>query len=324
MALSRRSIIAASGLIGTSTALGVRGPTPAQASPGAPRGYDLLSRRIGSVEVTPLLDGYIDVPLDAVIGADPAEATALAAAVFQAPGSRRIPVNAYLLRVGGRLVLVDTGAASGMGATLGRLPTGLEAAGVSPDQVDVVLISHMHPDHINGALTPEGHAMFPNAELVVPDVDYAFWHNDANLSRAPDEMKPFFLGARKVAETYANRLRRVSGENEIIDSIRSVPLPGHTPGHTGFILESDGEGLFIWADLVHIAAYQLARPEWGLTFDTDPHMAAVTRRRALERASMDRILIAGMHLPFPGFGHAAREREGYRFIPAEWDYVIKR
>jgi glyoxylase-like metal-dependent hydrolase (beta-lactamase superfamily II) len=315
-------MIAASGLIGTSAALGVPGPTPAQASPRAPRGYGLPNRKIGSIDVTPLLDGYIDVAPDGIIGAEPAEAIALAASAFQAPGSRRIPVNAYLLRVGGRLILVDTGAARGMGATLGRLPMALEAAGVSPDQVDVVLISHMHPDHINGALTPEGDAVFPNAELFVSDADYDFWHDEANLSRAPEDMKPFFLGARKAAAAYAPRLRRFSGESEILGPIRSVPLPGHTPGHAGFIMESDGEGLFIWADVVHIAVYQFVRPEWGLAFDTDPHMAAATRNRALERASSDRMLVAGMHLPFPGFGHVAREGKGYRFVPAEWDYAI--
>lgn len=321
MPLSRRSLIAAASLAGTASVLGLNRPSVVHASPVSMQGYGLPSRKIGSIEVIPLLDGYVDVSLDQVIGADPAQAASLAEAVFQAPGPRRIPVNAYLLRFGGRLVLIDTGASSGMGATLGRLPAGLEAAGVTPDQIDAVLITHMHPDHIDGALTPEGNALFPNAELIVPDTDYGFWHDDANLNRAPAEMKQFFLGARKVAKAYANRLRRFSGESEILSPIRSVSLPGHTPGHSGFILESEGEGLFIWADLVHVAAYQLARPEWGLTFDTDRIMAAATRRRALERASGDRIMVAGMHMPFPGFGFVAREGEGYRFVPAEWDYA---
>jgi glyoxylase-like metal-dependent hydrolase (beta-lactamase superfamily II) len=321
MTLSRRSLIAGSVLAGTASVLGISGPTSVHALSTALRGYGLPSRRIGSVEITPLLDGYIDVSLDQVIGANPAEAANLAEALFQTPGSSRIPVNAYLLRLGGRLVLIDTGASSGMAATLGRLPTALEAAGVTPDQIDAVLITHMHPDHINGALTVDGNAVFANAELIVPDVDYGFWHDDASLNRAPAEMKPFFLGAQKVAKAYANRLRRFSGESEILGPIRSVSLPGHTPGHSGFILESEGEGLFIWADLVHVATYQLARPEWGLAFDTDLKMAAATRRRALERAAGDRMMVAGMHMPFPGFGFVAREGEGYRFTPAEWDYA---
>jgi glyoxylase-like metal-dependent hydrolase (beta-lactamase superfamily II) len=209
-----------------------------------------------------------------------------------------------------------------MGPTLGRLPAAMEAAGVAPDLIDTLLITHMHPDHINGVLTPAGEALFPNAELVVTATDYAFWHDDANMNQAPDEAKPFFIGARKAAAAYGDRVRQVDGEGEAVGSIRTVPLPGHTPGHAGFIVESDSEALFIWGDVVHIATYQFARPDWSIAFDVDSKLAAETRKRTFDRVAADRMLIAGMHLPFPGFGHVARDGETYRFVPDEWPYRL--
>lgn len=322
MPFSRRRFLAGAGLAGSAVLLDPPLPalagTPSAGAPGPAPG--IIRRKIGSVEVTALLDGYMDVTPDLLVGADAAQAAALAGAAFQEPGPRRIPVNAYLVDLGDRKVLVDTGTSTGMGPTLGRVPALLEAAGASPDRIDTVLITHMHPDHVNGALTPEGGPLFPNAELVVTGADHAFWHDDANLARAPADARPFFQGARAAAAAYAGRLRRIEGEGEAVGPIRAVPLPGHTPGHAGFMVESDGEGLFIWADTVHVAAYQFAQPEWGLAFDVDPQQAARTRKRALDRAAADRVLVAGMHLPFPGFGHVAREGAAYRFVPAEWDY----
>ncbi|MGQ9368618.1 MBL fold metallo-hydrolase [Azospirillum sp. A39] len=282
----------------------------------------VLRRKIGSVEVTALLDGHLDVAPEALVGADAAEAEALARAAFLPPGARRIPVNAYLLNLGDRLVLVDTGAATAFGPTLGRLPAMLAAAGVTAEQIDTVLITHMHPDHINGAVTAEGGPAFANAELVVTERDHAFWHDDAHLNRAADAVKPLFAGARAAAAAYGGRLRRIGGEGDAVGPVRTVPLPGHTPGHAGFLLESEGEGLFIWADTVHVAAYQFARPEWGLAFDVDAQQAAQTRKRALDRAAADRMMVAGMHLPFPGFGHVVRDGAGYRFVPAEWAFTL--
>ncbi|MER9363441.1 MBL fold metallo-hydrolase [Mesorhizobium sp. M0500] len=164
-----------------------------------------------------------------------------------------------------------------------------------------MLITHMHPDHINGVLTPAGEALFPNAELVVTATDYAFWHDDANMNQAPDEAKPFFIRARKPAAAYADRLPQVDGERDALGSIHTVPLPGHTPGHAGFIVESDGEALMscTWRP-------QFARPEWSIAFDVDSKLAAEMRKRTLDRVAADRMPIAGMHLPFPGFGHVGR------------------
>ncbi|WP_207484223.1 MBL fold metallo-hydrolase [Arenibaculum pallidiluteum] len=323
MALSRRGFLAATGFVAAGTALS-GGAVPAFAlapMAGAPI-PGAIRRKVGSVEVTALLDGYIDMPPDFLVGADGATVAALASAAHQSPGPRRTPVNAYLVNLGDRLVLVDAGTSTSMGPTLGQLPAALAAAGVGPAQVDTVLITHMHPDHIAGALTPTGQALFPNAELVVTEADYVFWHDDSVMNQAPSEFRSFFLGARNAAAAYAGRLRRIAGEGQAVGSIRSVPLPGHTPGHAGFVVESGGEALLIWADTVHLATYQFARPDWSMSFDVDPQQAAQTRRRIFDRAAADRVMVAGMHMPFPGFGHVVREGSEYRFVPAEWPYAL--
>ncbi|RWK31378.1 MBL fold metallo-hydrolase [Mesorhizobium sp.] len=322
MTLSRRHFLAGAGLAGGTLLANVSVPALARAPLIDAATLGALRRNVGSVQVTALLDGYIDIGSELVIGLAEADAERLARASFQKSGPRRAPVNAYLVNLGDRLVLVDAGTSDSMGPSLGRLPAAIEAAGVSPDQIDTLLITHMHPDHINGVLTPAGEALFPNAELVVTATDYAFWHDDANMNQAPDEAKPFFVGARRAAAAYADRLRQVDGEGEVVGAIRTVPLPGHTPGHAGFTIESDGEALFIWGDVVHMAAYQFARPDWSIAFDVDSKLAAETRKRTLDRVVADRILIAGMHLPFPGFGHVARDGQAYRFVPAEWAYEL--
>lgn len=318
MLLSRRNFIAAASGAASAGALPSFSPAMAPLAdvqiPGATR------RQVGAFQVTALLDGYLDMPLETFLGADAEIAAKLAADRFQAVETRRSPVNAYLVNLGSRLVLIDTGAATAVGPTLGRLPATLAAAGLEPGQIDAILISHMHPDHIAGALTSESTAAFPNAELIVSEADYDYWHDDGHLGEAPGSAKPFFQLARSVAEAYKGSLTRVSANAELFGSIRVVPLPGHTPGHIGFIIESDNEALFIWGDVIHHATYQFSRPDWSVVFDVDPQQAAATRQAILDRVVSERLLVAGMHLPFPGFGHV-RESDGYEFVPTEWSYT---
>lgn len=298
----------------------------APASAGAPlAGTPLagaLRRKHGSMEVTALLDGYLDTNAELVIGYDEAKGKSLLEDAFIDDGGVRIPISAYLVNTGDKLVLIDAGTSGALGPTLGHLGSALTAAGVSPDQIDAVLITHMHPDHLFGVVTAENTKMFPNAELILPESDNAFWFDDANLNAAPEQFKAFFKGARNAANLYSDRQTLFSGDTELLPGIRPLALPGHTPGHHGFVLESDGETLIVAGDILHFAAYQFAQPDWGIAFDIDPAMAAATRKRFFDQVSSDRVMFAGAHVPFPGFGHVAKDGAGYRFVAADWPYAF--
>ncbi|GAA0782107.1 MBL fold metallo-hydrolase [Roseibium denhamense] len=281
-----------------------------------------LRRKVGSFEVTALLDGFLQLGPDLFVGLDDAEAAKLREAAFVEGTDLTGPVSAYLVNTGDKLVLIDAGTSDKMGPTLGHLGKALTAAGVTPDQIDAVLITHLHPDHLFGVLTPDGQKAFPNAELIMPETDKAFWYDDANMNAAPEQFKPFFLGARAAADAYSSTETLFKGDKEILPGITAKAMPGHTPGHTGYVIDSDGERLIIAGDILHAAVYQFAKPEWAIGFDIDPAQAVAARKAFFDEAASDRVLFAGMHIPFPGFGYVTRDGDGYRFAAADWPYTF--
>lgn len=271
-------------------------------------------RRVGDVVVTALNDGYVDLPLEALQGIGAEAASALLTARFRRPTPRSC-VNAFLVERDGMTVLIDTGSGTSMGPTLGRVPANLAAAGVDPDRIDLVLMTHLHPDHCGGLALADGTARFGKATLGMPPEEAAFWLDEATMTNAPEAFRPYFLGAQAAVKPYAARTRMI--EDEAAPGIRRVKLPGHTPGHSGWRIGEGADSLLIWGDVMHVPDVQTPHPDVGLGFDGDIDQARRSRMMALDMAAADRLLIAGMHLHFPAFHHVVKTGTQYELV-ADW------
>ncbi len=279
---------------------------------------------VGKFEVTALLDGYIDADPTLIPSFDGPKAAQLYQDQFRPPlaDKIRIPINSFVINTGEKIILIDSGTADNMGPTLGQFTNNLKAAGVTPESVDAIVLTHMHVDHISGITSKEGKALFPNAELIVHKEDWDYWHDDGFMSQAGDFMKSNFVNARAMSAPYLKRLTLVEEDKEILPGIEAVAMPGHTPGHTGFILRSEGQELLIWGDVVHFTALQFAHPEWSIVFDSDMELAEKTRRKMLDRVSADKLAVLGSHLEFPGLGHVARDGDRYSYYQSSWQYTL--
>lgn len=285
--------------------------------PGAQR------RRIGDAVVTALADGYFDLGRQTMPTASDADLAPLADTPYATPDTYRSSINAYLVEMGAKRILIDTGGAQSGAASLGRLGPTLDAMGIEPGTVDALVMTHLHPDHAGGAFDESGGAAFENAEMILHTKEHAYWHDDALIT---EDNRHYFDIARKATDAYmrAGRLTMFDTDREVIPGVFAEFLPGHTPGHTGYRIESAGDALLIWGDIVHIPPVQMKDPGIGVAFDVDGALAEKTRRHLLDRAISDKLKIAGMHLPWPGIGYVERdgqrEGDGYRFALAPYDY----
>ncbi len=280
----------------------------------------IYHRRVGDIVVTALSDGYLDAP-HTVMRIAPEEADQILAREFR-PSPPRISVNCFAVYSGGRLALIDTGSGNSMGPTLGWLPQSLAAARIEAARVDTILLTHLHPDHSNGLVGDAGEVHFPETELRVHEDEIAHWHDDARMAQATERQRVrYFEAARRQVAPYRDRVRTFR-RGEVFPGVTAIPIPGHTPGHTAFLVESGGQGLLIWGDTVHVPEVQVARPDVTMEFDSDPPAAAAMRWRVFDMVVTDRLLVGGMHVHFPGFARMARRGDGYALLPDVWSFEI--
>ncbi len=269
--------------------------------------------KIGDAEVSIITDGEFSFTPDLFPGTDPAHVESL----LQQAGATEIATNfnAVLIRNGGRVILADAGPRDLFGPTCGFLEDGLAELGVTPDQVDTLIATHLHPDHIAGMITPEGKAVFPNATLHVPEADRVFWSDDSQFQGALKGVADWAKLAQAVLAAYGDRLAVLADGQEAAPGLSGMALPGHTPGHFGWRLDSAGDGLIHVGDIVHAPALQVADPEIGISFDLDMDMARAARKRLLDQLASDGTPFTGGHFLRPAFNRLERAGSGYRLVP---------
>jgi glyoxylase-like metal-dependent hydrolase (beta-lactamase superfamily II) len=317
MSISRRSFVAGA-VAGSSLALAA--PAIAKAPPYGRQVPSVYRHTVGIFEVIALNDGAIEFPISYYPKADPAQAAAVLEATGAAPDKVPTTVNAFLVNTGEKLVLIDSGAGKLFGPTLGRFAANLAALGVDPASVDIIAMTHLHPDHIGGLLNDQAALAFPNAQILISEADVNFWLNEAIAAKAPADTKPLFDNARMVIGPYitAQKYMPIVDGEDVVPGMTAVAAPGHTPGHTMYRITSGSDALLIWGDVIHSADLQFAHPDWAIAFDVDSEAATVMRKKVFDMTATDRLAIAGAHVPFPGIGHVGRASTAYEYLPLFW------
>ncbi len=272
--------------------------------------------RLGDYEITALSDGTFLMPMTELYkGIEERETEAYLASYFQ-PSPTPTSVNTYLVNTGERLVLIDAGAGDLMGPTLGKLAANIEAAGYRADQIDDVILTHIHPDH-SGGLVRNGTRAFPNAAVHVNEREYQFWLNADAATKADPALSQMIAQAERCVRPYveAKKFETFADNRAPIPGFGSILRAGHTPGHSSIVVESNGRKMVVWGDIVHGDLLQFDRPEITFAGDVDQRQAAATRAIAFAVAADQKYLVAGAHNAFPGIGQVRSDESNYDWVP---------
>jgi glyoxylase-like metal-dependent hydrolase (beta-lactamase superfamily II) len=285
--------------------------------------------RVGSYEITVVTDGARSFPLPDtfVTNVKKDDVNAALEAVHLPRDTMTLVFNPIVINTGSKLVAIGTGygaAEAKPNTTRGQYQQNLAAAGIDAKAIDTVIISHYHPDHVNGLLGADDKPAFPNAEILVPAVEHKFWMDDGEMSRAsPGRMQGLFKDNRRVMSgEILKRTATYEWGKEIAPGITSVSTPGHTPGHTSYVIASGPARLFVFSDVTNRPELFVRNPGWHAFFDQIPDMAEATRRKVLDMLVADKMLVQTFHAPFPALGHMEKDGQSYRFVPAPWSPAV--
>jgi len=286
--------------------------------------------KVGDIECTSINDGARSFPMpDGWVRNIPKEqALAAAEAAYMPKGMVTVPFNPQLVNTGGKLVLIDCGLGAGMvepsKGAVGRTIMNLAAAGIQPKDIDIVLMSHLHPDHTNGIRAADNSMAFPNAEIMAPAKDWEFWMSAENAAKAESNkmMKDYFANVKKIYAGIENKVTRYEWGKEVAPGITSIGTPGHTPGHTSFVIASGSAKVLVQSDVTNIPEFFLVHPDWHVAYDIEPELAQQTRHKFLDMAAAEKATVIGFHFQFPSVGHVEKTATGYRLVPVAWNPTI--
>jgi glyoxylase-like metal-dependent hydrolase (beta-lactamase superfamily II) len=326
--------LAGSAALAAATGLPFAGSSRAAAPLAGQQAPGFYRYQVGDFEVSVISDGALRFPVEGfVTNASTDQVKAALTAAFRSTDGLTVPFTPIVVNTGPNLILIDTGlgdaAVERTKGTAGQFAANLKAAGLDRKDIDAVVISHFHVDHVDGLLTADNKPAFPNAEIFVPAAELKYWMDDGEMSRAPKgRIEGLFKNTRRIIGALGGKVTpfeagtEVVPGNEIVPGLTAVATPGHSAGHTSFVLSSGGKSVFVQGDVAHIPVLFVENPSWHAAIDQDPGMAEATRRRIYDMLVAEKMLVQGFHFPFPALAHIERTANGYREILVPWSTSI--